>query len=966
MLKARGFIRLTDKWGNSRYCPIEHRTWRTKHQMKYGEKIEGLEWISENLIVYQGYRTKLTPMVEQFIEAKKQTPNTILLFRMGDFYESFFEDAKTISRALDLLLTSRTKKDDGNDLPMAGVPVRSVNEYLFQLVEQGYRIAICEQLEDPATAVGLVKRGITQIITPGTLCDERPGFDKTARFLTSIVWVSSNTKKTKNASNSLACAIASIDLSTGYCTMTELSSENALQTELLRMNVREIITHHFSEDELPERLFCGIPVTYCNREDFTQQSIIDLWGDDSEDPNNLMIHKDKFLSFIQTIDDANFEHSSAVHDAFCGLCTYLRRLHYPLTANIEQIYPYHAESFMQIDAATFQNLEIYTTLRGGEKKGSLLGEIDDTVTGAGARLLRNWLAYPLKDVSQIQMRLDAVEELFNHYECRDNLRQRLAETSDLERITAKIANDKVTPKELVMLRQTLQIIPKIVERCRECQTAWFKHAEQRLLPLSPLCEELEKALIPEAPANLNDTGFFNDGYDEKLDHYKEVAQNGQQWLLNYEAEQKKLTGITTLKVKYQRIFGYFIEVTKSNLNLVPSTYVRSQTLANCERFYTPELKEYEEELLSCASRREERELELFIALKRLAATHLSSLLQNAKILAYLDVIASLAHTAHHRQYTRPIVDESDAFDLREARHPVVERFLPKGERFVPNDIKLDESGKLLIITGPNMAGKSTIIRQAAIITLMAQMGSFVPAESAHIGVVDRIFSRVGASDNLALGQSTFMVEMTETANILKNATRKSLVILDEIGRGTSTYDGLSLAWAIAEYLHTKIGARALFATHYHELTELPNLLPGVKNASIAVKEYKSDVIFLRKLIDGAANRSYGIQVAKLAGIPEEVLERAKNLLDKLEENGHKEFLSTQNSEKNTEEKHENKPFSMHPMQKSLFGDPEPTHAPVHPKLEEILGDICNLTLDATTPIQALNFLFKIQKKIKNL
>lgn len=931
--------------------------------MKYGESVEGLEWLSENVIVFQGHKTKLTPMIDQYLDAKKQNPNTILFFRMGDFYECFFDDAKTISKALDLVLTSRSKNEDGDDLPMAGVPVRSVNEYLFQLVEQGFRVAICEQLELPAPGITLVKRGITQIVTPGTLCDDRPGFDKSARFLTAVVWredIDYHAKK--KAPSQILCALASLDLSTGYCTMTEIASESGVQTELLRINVREIITHHGAHDEISPKLFCGIPVSYCDRDVFSQQAIIDHWMEDEDCQKCITMPKEKFLSFIETIDEANFDSPQLVHDAFCGLCAYLRKLHYPLTANIERVYPYHAEGFMQIDAGTFQNLEIYSTLRGGQKKGSLLGEINDTVTSAGSRLLQNWLAYPLKDVAQIQGRLDAVEDLYDRFECRDALRRLLDETSDLERIAAKIANDKVTPKELVMLTHTLETIPAVVERCKSCQSAWFKRSAERLLPLRHLCDELSRALVPDAPSNLNDTNFFKPGYDEQLDHYRQIAENGQQWLLNYEATQKKLTGINTLKVKYQRAFGYFIEVTKANLNLVPNTYIRSQTLTNSERFYTSELKEYEEELLSAESRRSERELELFASLKRMAALQISALLQNARVLAHIDVIASFAHTAHHRQYNRPVVDDSLAFDLREARHPVVERFLPKGERFVPNDVRLDENGRLIIITGPNMAGKSTIIRQAAVITLMAQMGSFVPAEAAHIGIVDRIFSRVGASDNLALGQSTFMVEMSETANILKNATSRSLVILDEIGRGTSTYDGLSLAWAIAEHIHCQIGTRALFATHYHELTELANLLPGVKNASIAVKEFKSDVIFLRKLIDGAASRSYGIQVAKLAGIPESVIERAKQILDNLEETGRKEFAHTSSNDDKTHS--QTAPPS---PQRSLFdNDANAATTGDNARLQAFITEIRALTLDTMTPIQALNLLYKMQKKAKDL
>ena len=929
--------------------------------MQYGEELEGLTWLSPTLIDYQGCKTKLTKMIDEYLDAKKQNPSALLLFRMGDFYETFFDDAKIISRALDLTLTSRSKCEDGEDLPMAGVPFRSVHDYLFQLVEQGFRVAICEQLEDPATAVGLVKRGITQIVTPGTLCDERPGFERNARFLSAVVWDTG-----KHRDGDPVCAMASIDMSTGYCTMTELLSVADLRTELLRLNVREIVSHHSVYDAFLEEMAGSVPISYRERDEYSRNPLLEHWlHEESGDAvlgDVVMMPKDRFLSFIDLIDRVGYGRPQLVEDSFCGLLMYLRDLHYPLTANIEQIYPYVADNYMQIDAATFQNLEIYATLRGGQKNGSLLGEIDETITGAGSRMMQNWLAYPLKDLRQIEDRLDAVEELVSNYSTRDELRKTLHEIGDLERLSTKIANDRILPSELVQLQRTLQTIPSIVSLCGACKSPFFARAASQLSPQERLAAVIESALVPDAPSNLNDTNFFRPGYDAKLDEYREISENGQQWLLQYEAKQRQATGINSLKVKYQRVFGYFVEVTKSNLSLVPSTYIRSQTLTNCERFYTPELKEYEEELLNAETRRGERELELFRELKKLAAAQLSPLVCNAHILAQIDVLCSLAHTAHHRDYARPRVEEGRAFVLKNARHPVVERFLPKGERFVPNDIRLDDAGRLLIITGPNMAGKSTIIRQAAIITLMAQMGSFVPAEYAQIGLVDRIFSRVGASDNLALGQSTFMVEMTETANILQNATDRSLVILDEIGRGTSTYDGLSLAWAIAEYLHTQIGARALFATHYHELTELANVLPGIRNVSIAVKEYKKDIIFLRKLVDGAANRSYGIQVARLAGIPSPVLERAEQILETLERNAHNELTSPA-------------PASAHGApaaptgsnsQLSLFAPAQAAPVATDSRYEELAGEISGLSLDAMTPIQALNWLYKWQKKVRRM
>lgn len=935
--------------------------------MKFGEQLEALTWIQEKLVIYQGIRTKLTPMIDQYLDAKKQNPDAILLFRMGDFYEAFFDDAKTISGALDLTLTSRNKSDDGNDLPMAGVPVRSINEYLFALVEQGFRVAICEQLEDPALAQGIVKRGVTQIVTPGTLYDERPGHDKSARFLSAIVWEDSEAvSKSKLKSGGIQSgavrrsALASIDLSTGYCTMTELANLQSLQAELQRINAREIVSHSLQGDEtLLVSLGRDLPFQMRDRTLFNASILLERWGLE-EDTTHSRLSREKFLGFLGAIDKAGFETPELVTDAFGGLLNYLLELHYPLTANIEQIYPYRCEAFMNIDAATFQNLEIYESLRGGQRKGSLLGEIDDTVTGAGARLLQNWLAYPLIERSQIELRQDAVQCLFEAYVEREKLREELKSTGDLERLATKLANDRVVPRELVLLKNTLRIVPRLAEICVTLDARYLKEAGARLNPLKTLSDEIDAALKDAAPSNLNDSDFFKQGYDAELDKLKDLSQNGQQWVLDYEARERQRTGIGSLKVKYQRVFGYFLEVTKANMSLVPSDYIRSQTLTNSERFYTTELKEYEEKLLNAEAEQSKRELTLYADLKAKACEAIPSLVKNARILAHLDLFASLAHTAHHRQYTRPKMIDGLAFSLKEARHPVVERFLPKGERFVPNDIRLDEGGRLMIITGPNMSGKSTIIRQAAIIALMAQMGSFVPAESASIGIVDRIFSRVGASDNLALGQSTFMVEMTETANILENATHKSLIILDEIGRGTSTYDGLSLAWAIAEHLHNKIGARTLFATHYHELTELANVLDGVKNSSVTVKEYKKEIIFLRKLVDGAANRSYGIQVARLAGIPVSVIERAEGMLETLERHAHQDLGRVPESAQA-----EQALLRATTSQGQLFGQQQADEATgVDPKWQELIVELRHLTLDATTPISALNWLYKWQKKLK--
>ncbi|MGI5830428.1 MAG: DNA mismatch repair protein MutS [Bradymonadia bacterium] len=923
--------------------------------MQYGDTLQGLEWIDAETIIFEGVRTKLTPMIGQFLDAKKAANGALLLFRMGDFYETFFEDAKTLSTALDLLLTSRSKNDAGDEVPMAGIPARSLEDYVSSLVELGFRVAICDQLEDPSVAVGLVRRGITRVVTPGTMVDERPGAERSARYLSALAF---------GSKEDAFAALAAIDLSTGECILTQISEMSVLLSELKRLNVCELVGHDMGEGGVWRSLTTlHIPMQTLDEGEFEMQAFIDTWHD-REESDALLLSKEALNNFIQSVNEFGFSEPSLVLRALAGLLRYLATLRYPLTANILEVQPYKIESYMHIDAATFQNLELFESFRGGQKKGALLHELDETVSSAGARLLKHWLAYPLKDKLNIDLRLEAVQELYDKFEVRDHLRSSLREIMDFERISAKLANNKVNPRELRQLQASLEELPKLKEGAKTLTSSLLTTSLQQVAPLPELSSILKRAIREDAPINVNEGPIFKEGYDELLDRYREISANGQKELLNFEAKQKKETGISSLKVKYQRIFGYFIEVTKANLSLVPSHYIRKQTLTNCERFYTPELKEFEEELLMAQENKEKRELELFEELKLLAAQSISQLSANAKALAILDVLANLAQIAHQRQYCRPCIKDDGDLILKNARHPVVESFLPKGERFVPNDLSLKRNdAELIIITGPNMSGKSTIIRQTAIIALMAQMGSFVPAEYAHIGIVDRIFSRVGASDNLAQGQSTFMVEMTETAHILQHATKKSLVILDEIGRGTATYDGLSLAWAIAEHLLTKTRARTLFATHYHELTELENIHSGVKNCSVAVKEYKQDIIFLRKLIDGAANRSYGIQVARIAGIPQSVIERAQSILHTLETHTHNDLGKKDNDA--TKSHPTPRPVN---VQASLFAETTPELVkPVtkHDVLsQDFLDEFNHLGLDTTSPIQALNWLYKWQRRLR--
>lgn len=919
-------------------------------EMQFGEELKDLVWIDPENVIFEGVKTKLTPMISQFLDAKKNAPGAILLFRMGDFYECFFQDARRVSEALDLVLTSRTKNEDGDELPMAGVPVRSVDDYVTSLVEQGYIVAICEQLEDPAVAVGIVRRGIVRVVTPGTVLDERAGAQRNARYLSAMA----------NTANFLA--LASIDLATGHCVVSEIADYSMLVSEFQRLGVCELVAPACALERFAGLLSLGLPVQARPEDIFEMQALLDTWQND-DDSAAILLQKEAIEQSIQNIEGFGFENAPVVLSALAGLLCYLRELHYPVTANILAVHPYKVDACMQLDAATMQNLELFESLRGGKKKGSLLAELDSTVSSAGSRMLKEWMAYPLKDKPHIDLRLEAVQDLYEHFEERQFLRESLGNIIDYERIATKIATNRINPRELRLLASSLLAIPVLKERAAPLRSTMLRAAFDQLVPLHELATRLECALREDAPINPSDGAIFNEGYDADLDHYHTLSSNGQREILHFEAQQKKETAISSLKVKYQRIFGYFIEVSKSNLSLVPAHYIRKQTLSNCERFYTPALKELEEELLVAQDKKVKREAELLEELKAYAGTFIARMSANARALARIDVLCAFAHTAHKHQYCRPSIKEDGDLVLKNARHPVVERFLPKGERFVPNDMTLRRSSaELLIITGPNMAGKSTIIRQTAIIALMAQMGSFVPAEYAHIGIVDRIFSRIGASDNLAQGQSTFMVEMTQTAHILEHATANSLIILDEIGRGTATYDGLSLAWAIAEHLHVHTKARTLFATHYHELTELENIHSGIKNCSVAVKEHKQDIIFLRKLVEGAANRSYGIAVARLAGIPQSVIQRAQSILHTLETQTHNDL-----GKKDGQSSPSPSPARAQSLQHSLFGDTASLPSPITKSdvlAQDFLDEFCKLGLDTTSPIQALNWLYKWQKKLR--
>jgi DNA mismatch repair protein MutS len=912
-------------------------------------------------VLFEGVKVKITPMMEQYLAAKAAHPGAVLLFRMGDFYEVFFDDAKLLHRLLGLTLTSRNKGEP-DEVPMAGVPYRNVDDYLVELVEKGYRVAICDQLEDPSKAVGIVRRGVTRVLTPGTLVDPRPGHEKQSRWLGAVGAIAARGGFEEEL------GLAALDLSTGDFVVTELSSYRDLIAEALRIGVKELLLSELFAPQLSHHLERApeLVIQTLDVEDFDSKQVLRRMRDADNAPAS---GKD-LASFFERCEELGFRRPRAAQAAIAAILAYCQRLQSGTPPYTSELRPYRSDSYMLLDETTRANLELTESIRAAKREGSLLGELDETVTAAGGRMLRRWLSYPLMNADAIRLRLGAVDELVKGYALRSSLVSLLERSHDLDRLCARIAQNRASPKDLLVLRETLGLLPELRQSLDACSSPLLLRTCEQIDPCAALCSLLQSAIADDAPLGLADGGVFRVGYDAALDELITLARDGKDWLLQYERRQRELTGISSLKLKFSKIFGYFIEVSRSNLHLVPEHFQRRQTLSNCERYATDELKEYEEKVLTAQDRRVELEHKLFEALRERLLPELGKLHEIGTQLATLDVLCCLAHVAHHRAYCCPEVFDDDRLVIEQGRHPVVERFLNE-ERFVPNDLDMNASDKrLIVITGPNMAGKSTVIRQAALIVLLAQAGSFVPAARAQIGLVDRIFSRVGASDNLARGQSTFMVEMTETANILHHASARSLVILDEIGRGTSTYDGLAIAWAVAETLHDRIRARVLFATHYHELTELARSLDGASNACVAVKEWQKEIIFLRKLVPGAANRSYGIQVARLAGVPRHVIERAEEILHNLEmesrdESGKPLFAKHLTADPNTEpDAQRGSAPSRKNTQLGLFGQGLAPKPELSAATERFLQELETLSLDTTTPLQALQQLYKWQRLLK--
>ncbi|NLW60271.1 MAG: DNA mismatch repair protein MutS [Firmicutes bacterium] len=856
-------------------------------------------------------------MLRQYKRIKQEYADAILLFRLGDFYEMFLEDAEKAAEVLEIVLTSR-EAGKGKRIPMCGIPYHAAGSYIARLIAKGFKVAICEQVEDPKKAKGLVKREVVRVITPGTLIDEQYLEEKANNYLMALVQ--------REAEYGLAVA----DLSTGEFVVTQFAAdEGLLLDELTHWRPKEILV---PEDQIP--LWSGLK----RRTDvlLTPRPAQDFqWGRAEE----------RLLSHFQVVSLEGYgcQGLKAAVGAAGAVLAYFYATQKSQLQHIISLRTYHLGDFMHLDQYTRRNLELVTTLRDQKTQGSLLWVLDRTVTAAGGRLLKKWLEQPLRRRAEIEDRLAKVERFFLQHGIRQTTRSLLRRTCDLQRLLAKLACQTVNPRDLLALRNTLNLLPALHRTLQQEEMGPVAALAGEINPLPDLTALLTKALREDPPASITEGNIFREGYNQELDALIRATREGKQWIAGLEQQERERTGIKSLKVGYNQVFGYYLEVTKANLALVPEDYIRKQTLANAERYITPELKKYEELILGAAEKRAALEHQLFLDLRQQVLTQLPELKRLAEILAMLDVYAALAETAVQNHYVRPEIDEGKKILIREGRHPVVEQVLPPGQ-FVPNDTLLDNNfHRLQIITGPNMAGKSTYMRQVALIVLMAQIGSFVPASYARIGLVDRIFTRVGAADHLAGGQSTFMVEMSELANILHHATADSLLILDEIGRGTSTYDGLSIAWGVLEYLWNpkRIGARTLFATHYHELTTLADRLTGVENLNVAVAKEGDGIIFLHKILPGASDRSYGIEVARLAGIPEAVLARAAEILAELEAKGLREQSQTV-------------ALPTKPMQLSLFAVDE----------ARIYDELRQLDLNTIAPLEALKLLFKWQQRLK--
>lgn len=864
-----------------------------------------------------------TPLMKQYQQVKAKYPGTILLFRMGDFYETFDEDAKITSKVLGITLTKRGSGSAG-EVPLAGFPYHALESYLPKLLKAGYRVAVCEQLEDPKFAKGIVKRDVIEVVTPGVAFSEKVLEQKQNNYLAAIALPSAL------ATASEKVGFAFIDVSTGEYGVSEFPLRN-LAEQVETLQPAEILVQKRDFETIRGLLkekFRGL------------YSKLDDWVFNVDYGYELLVNHFK----THSLKGFGVEEMRVGIVAAGAVMNYLQETQKANLPHIRKITPHDVSEFMALDESTKRNLEISSSL-AGQVGGTLFSVIDRTQTPMGGRLLKRWVNQPLKKLAPIQERLDAVQELVTQKPTRDKIRNELASIGDLERLIAKIATGRANPRELNSLRDALSQIPHLKSFLAQSKSTLLVQLREQLDPLPELVAEIRSAISDDPPLALADGGVIRAGYNKELDDLRNLAFHGKDWIARLQQQERQRTGIPSLKVGYNNVFGYYIEITNAHKEKVPANYIRKQTLTNAERYITPELKEYEEKILHAEEKILALETQLFNELRLRVAEHAAAIQQNAHAIAMLDCFQSLASVAVENEYVCPTVDDSFVIEIKDGRHPVIERLLPPGERYTPNDVYLDtESDQILVITGPNMSGKSSYLRQTGLIVLLAQIGSFVPTSAARIGIVDKIFTRVGASDNIASGESTFLVEMHEAAHIVNTATKRSLILLDEVGRGTSTFDGISIAWALTEYLHDRIGAKTLFATHYHELNELAKLYPRIKNYKVDVREYGDKVIFLHKVMPGFADHSYGIQVAQMAGLPEEVTDRAKQILNNLEGSE----LTVSGS---AGEKHRGR-IRTGEIQMTLF----------EMKDDALREELRKLDLEKMTPLEALQTLAALKKK----
>ena len=880
---------------------------------------------------------ELTPMMQKYMDTKAEYPGCILFYRLGDFYEMFFEDAVTVSRELELTLTGKSCGLEER-APMCGVPYHAVDGYLNRLVAKGYKVAICEQTEDPKQAKGLVRREVVRVVTPGTILDSQMMDESRNNYIMCIVYLADR------------YGVSVADVSTGDYFVTELPDGGKLKVEIFKFTPSEIICNEsfymsgMDLDDLKDRLKIALYA-------------LDAWYfDDALCRKNLLEHFQ-----VKTLDGLG------LGDLDCGVISAGALLQYLLEtqknnlAHMTRITPYTTGKYMMLDSSTRRNLELCETLREKQKRGSLLWVLDKTRTAMGARTLRKYVEQPLIEQGEIERRLDAVAELKDAAISREEIREYLSPVYDLERLITKITYGTANPRDLTAFSGSLEMLPHVRYILEEMHSDLLCEVRENLDTLEDLCSLVKSAIAEEPPLAMKEGNIIRDGYNQEVDTLRRAKSEGKGWLARLEEEEREKTGIKNLKIKYNKVFGYYLEVTNSYKSMVPDYFTRKQTLANAERYITPELKDLEDTILGAEDKLYALEYELYCTVRDTIAGEVERIQRTAGAVAELDVFSTLALVAERNHYVRPQINGKGVIDIKDGRHPVVEQMIPDGS-FICNDTFLnDKKQRISIITGPNMAGKSTYMRQTALIVLMAQIGSFVPAAKADIGLVDRIFTRVGASDDLASGQSTFMVEMTEVANILRNATAKSLLILDEIGRGTSTFDGLSIAWAVVEYISDArlLGAKTLFATHYHELTELEGKIEHVNNYCIAVKEKGDDIVFLRKIVKGGADKSYGIQVAKLAGVPDLVITRAKEIVEELSDGDITDRVSeiaVKCPQKPQKKVKSRKYDEVDLTQFSLFDTVQD---------DDVLEELKNIDVGNLTPIDALNTIYRLQNKLKN-